>query len=83
MRRILQGVLISAPASNIAIRLWDGTVWKPEAGEPTRCTLDSAREVHLLDLDDTARFERMINLTVDVLIDTSGPETAGAGSVSR
>ena len=36
---LLQGVLSSAPASKVAVRLWDGTVWKPDAGEPTRCTL--------------------------------------------
>ena len=36
---LLQGVLSSAPASKVAVRLWDGTFWKPDAGEPTRCTL--------------------------------------------
>ena len=36
---LLQDVLSSAPASNVAVRLWDGTTWKPEPTEPTRCTL--------------------------------------------
>jgi cyclopropane-fatty-acyl-phospholipid synthase len=36
---LLQDVLSSAPASNIAVRLWDGTTWKPDPAEPTRCTL--------------------------------------------
>jgi len=36
---LLQDVLSSAPAGNIAIRLWDGTTWKPDPAEPTRCTL--------------------------------------------
>src|SRR5947209_1523478 len=38
---ILQNVFSSAPPCNVAVRLWDGTTWKPEpeSGEPTRCTL--------------------------------------------
>src|SRR6266567_4683834 len=38
---ILQDVFSSTPPCNVAVRLWDGTTWKPkpEAGEPTRCTL--------------------------------------------
>jgi hypothetical protein len=36
-----------------------------------------------IDLDDAAPVERMTNLTVDVLIDTSCPKTAGGGSVSH
>src|SRR5713226_6931066 len=36
---LLQDMLSSAPAHYIAIRLWDGTTWKPEPTEPTRCTL--------------------------------------------
>ncbi len=36
---LLQDVLSSAPAGNIAVRLWDGTTWKPDPAEPTRCTL--------------------------------------------
>ena len=35
----LQNVLSSAPASNVAVQLWDGTTWKPDPAEPTRCTL--------------------------------------------
>lgn len=38
---LLQDVLNSSPVRDVAIRLWDGTTWKPEseAGKPTRCTL--------------------------------------------
>src|SRR5689334_17228272 len=38
---LLQDMLGSAQASNVAVRLWDGTTWKPgpESGEPARCTL--------------------------------------------
>ena len=38
---ILQDVFGSSPPPNVAVRLWDGSTWKPEseAGEPTRCTL--------------------------------------------
>jgi cyclopropane-fatty-acyl-phospholipid synthase len=36
---LLQDVFSSAPASNVAVRLWDGTTWKPETEEPTHCTL--------------------------------------------
>jgi cyclopropane-fatty-acyl-phospholipid synthase len=36
---LLQDMLSSAPARNIAVRLWDGTIWKPEPTEATRCTL--------------------------------------------
>ncbi len=38
---ILQDVFGSSPPLNVAIRLWDGSTWKPEseAGEPTCCTL--------------------------------------------
>jgi cyclopropane-fatty-acyl-phospholipid synthase len=36
---LLQDVLGSAPASNVAVRLWDGTTWKPDPAGPTRCTL--------------------------------------------
>jgi cyclopropane-fatty-acyl-phospholipid synthase len=38
---LLQDVLGSSPLRNVAVRLWDGTTWKPEpvSGEPTRCTL--------------------------------------------
>jgi cyclopropane-fatty-acyl-phospholipid synthase len=35
----LQDVLRSAPASNVAVRLWDGTTWKQDPAAPTRCTL--------------------------------------------
>ncbi len=37
----LQDVFSSSPLHNVAVRLWDGTIWKPEpeSGEPTRCTL--------------------------------------------
>ena len=36
---LLQEVFSSSPARNIAVRLWDGTTWKAEPAEPTRCTL--------------------------------------------
>src|SRR5947209_1358675 len=38
---ILQDVFSSSPPRNVAVRLWDGTTWKPEpeSGEPMRCTL--------------------------------------------
>ena len=36
---LLQDVLSSAPTHNIAVRLWDGTTWKPDPEGPTRCTL--------------------------------------------
>ena len=38
---LLQDMLGSVPASNVAVRLWDGTTWQPksESGEPARCTL--------------------------------------------
>jgi cyclopropane-fatty-acyl-phospholipid synthase len=38
---LLQDVFSSSPPRNVAVRLWDGTTWKPESesGEPTRCTL--------------------------------------------
>src|SRR5947209_18247644 len=38
---LLEDVFSSSPVRDVAVRLWDGTVWQPEAGsgEPTRCTL--------------------------------------------
>src|SRR5215471_834939 len=36
---LLQDVLSAAPTGNIAVRLWDGTTWKPDPAAPTRCTL--------------------------------------------
>src|SRR5438105_4698389 len=36
---LLQDVFSSSPARNVAVRLWDGTTWQPEPGEPARCTL--------------------------------------------
>src|SRR5207253_8934059 len=36
---LLQDVLGSAPTRDVAVRLWDGTTWKPQPAEPTRCTL--------------------------------------------
>ncbi len=38
---LLQDVFSSSQQHNFAVRLWDGTTWKPEpeSGEPTRCTL--------------------------------------------
>jgi cyclopropane-fatty-acyl-phospholipid synthase len=36
---LLKDVLCSAPAQNIAVRLWNGTTWTPDPAEPTRCTL--------------------------------------------
>lgn len=36
---LLADVFSSSPASHVAVRLWDGTTWKPEPAEPTRCTL--------------------------------------------
>jgi cyclopropane-fatty-acyl-phospholipid synthase len=38
---LLQDLLGSSPKSNFAVRLWDGTVWTPEAaaGEPARFTI--------------------------------------------
>src|SRR5712691_3556528 len=38
---ILQDVFSSTAPRNVAVRLWDGTIWKPEpqSGEATRCTL--------------------------------------------
>ncbi len=36
---LLQDVFSSSPARNVAVRLWDGTTWKAEPAEPTRCTL--------------------------------------------
>src|SRR5579864_3019951 len=36
---LLQDVLSSSPVHNIAVRLWDGTIWKPESAESTVCTL--------------------------------------------
>ncbi len=37
----LQDIFSSAPPCNVAVRLWDGTTWKPEyeSGGPTHCTL--------------------------------------------
>ena len=32
-------LLGSAPTRDVAVRLWDGTTWKPQPAEPTRCTL--------------------------------------------
>src|SRR6266446_8333677 len=36
---LLQDVFGSAPQHDLAVRLWDGTTWKPEFAGPTRCTL--------------------------------------------
>ena len=36
---LLQDVFSSSPVRDVAVRLWDGTTWQPEAGKPTRCTL--------------------------------------------
>src|SRR5437588_11503927 len=38
---LLQDLLGAIPQRNFAVRLWDGTVWKPDpdAGEPPRFTL--------------------------------------------
>lgn len=36
---LLQDVFSSAPARNVALRLWDGTTWKADPAEPTRCAL--------------------------------------------
>src|SRR5438270_5556170 len=36
---LLQDVFSSSPARDVAVRLWDGTTWQPEPGEPVRCTL--------------------------------------------
>jgi cyclopropane-fatty-acyl-phospholipid synthase len=36
---LLQDVLSSSPARDVAVRLWNGTTWQPTSGEPTRCTL--------------------------------------------
>jgi cyclopropane-fatty-acyl-phospholipid synthase len=36
---LLNNVLGSSPLRDVAVRLWDGTIWKPEPGSPTRCTL--------------------------------------------
>ena len=36
---LLRDVFNSAPQHNVAVRLWDGTTWKPEFAGPTRCTL--------------------------------------------
>jgi len=36
---MLQDVFSSSPVRDVAVRLWDGTVWRPEQAPPTRCTL--------------------------------------------
>ena len=36
---LLEDVFSSSLARHVAVRLWDGTTWKPEPAEPTRCTL--------------------------------------------
>jgi cyclopropane-fatty-acyl-phospholipid synthase len=38
---LLNDTLGSAPLQNVAVRLWDGTIWKPDPGssDPIRCTL--------------------------------------------
>src|SRR5215469_3756988 len=38
---LLQDLLGSSPQRNFAVRLWDGTTWKPEpqSGEPARFTI--------------------------------------------
>ena len=36
---LLQDVFSSSPVRDVAVRLWDGTIWQPESAEPTRCTL--------------------------------------------
>lgn len=36
---LLRDILSSSPADDIAIRLWDGTIWKPEPAGSARCTL--------------------------------------------
>ena len=36
---LLQDVFSSFPLPDVAVRLWDGTTWKAEPAEPTRCTL--------------------------------------------
>jgi cyclopropane-fatty-acyl-phospholipid synthase len=36
---ILQSVLAGYPSRNFAIRLWDGTIWQQEAGQPRQFTI--------------------------------------------
>src|SRR6266566_535204 len=36
---LLRAIFSSAPQHEVAVRLWDGTTWKPELAGSTRCTL--------------------------------------------
>src|SRR6266566_9787986 len=36
---LLQDVFSSSPSHDVAVRLWDGTIWQPEPAAPARCTL--------------------------------------------
>jgi cyclopropane-fatty-acyl-phospholipid synthase len=36
---LLEDVLASCPVCEVAVRLWDGTIWQPESAGPARCTL--------------------------------------------
>ncbi len=36
---LLRDIFSSAPQHEVAVRLWDGTTWKPELAGSTRCTL--------------------------------------------
>jgi len=36
---LLWEVFGSVPVDNIAVRLWDGTIWKPDGAGATRCTI--------------------------------------------
>src|SRR5438132_8346578 len=36
---LLRDIFSSAPQHDVAVRLWDGTTWKPELAGSTRCTL--------------------------------------------
>jgi cyclopropane-fatty-acyl-phospholipid synthase len=36
---LLSEIIGSSAPPDVAVRLWDGTLWKPEQGTPARCTL--------------------------------------------
>ncbi len=67
---LLQDLFGSLHPCNFAIRLWDGTTWKPQSAESTRCTLvlqhPGALRSMFLPLSDLSLGEAYIYNDVDI-----------------
>jgi HlyD family secretion protein len=73
---------LSKPIGGRVVRIGN-MVFKNDVLNVDPAARADARVVEVwIDLDDAALVESLTNLTVDVLISTSGPDTAGGGSVT-